>query len=224
MSEAKVLVVDVGGNNVKLHNAADGARGRFKSGKDLTPENLVEGVAAATQGWDFDRVTVGVPGPVAHERLLIEPFNLGPGWTTFELAKAFHKPTRLVNDAVMQAVGSYDGGKMLFLGLGTGLGAALVVEDVAIPFEVAHMPYKKGRTYEDCVGRRGYDRLGRKRWEKGVHEVVGHLKAGFVADYVVLGGGNAKRLTTLPPDCRLGHNDNAFSGGVRMWQDNVRVL
>lgn len=224
MDEARVLVVDVGGNNVKLYNSADQTRGRFPSGKTLTPDRLVEGVAAATVAWDFDRVTVGVPGPVAHDRLLVEPFNLGPGWTAFELAKAFHKPTRLVNDAVMQAVGSYDGGKMLFLGLGTGLGAALVVEDVAIPLEVAHMPYKKNLTYEDCVGRRGLDRLGKKRWEKGVHDVVARLRVGLVADYVVLGGGNAKRLTALPPHSRLGHNDNAFAGGVRMWQDNVRVL
>ncbi len=224
MTTQGVLVVDVGGNNVKLFNEADGGRARFASGNELTPDKLVEGVAAHTEGWAFDRVTVGCPGPVVNDRLLKEPFNLGPGWTAFDLASAFKRPTRLVNDAVMQAVGSYDGGKMLFLGLGTGLGAALVAEGAVLPLEVAHMPYKQKRTFEDYLGRRGLDWLKKKRWEKTVHEAVGHLKDALIVDYVVLGGGNAKRLAKLPEHARLGHNDRAFSGGVRLWTENVRVL
>ena len=224
MAEPGVLVIDVGGNNVKLYHDASGATVRFPSGRDLTPEKLVAGVAEATSGWRFDRVTVGCPGPVKDDRLVVEPHNLGPGWTAFELAKAFHVPAQLVNDAVMQAIGSYEGGKMLFLGLGTGLGAALVAEGAAIPLEVAHLPYRKNRTFEDCVGQRGYARMKRKRWEDAVHDVAARLKAAFVADYVVLGGGNAKRLKTLPPDCRLGSNANAFKGGVRLWTDAVRIF
>jgi polyphosphate glucokinase len=224
MQGAGVLVVDVGGNNIKIMRNADGVRRKTKSGADLTPGSMVEAVRALAHDWAYDRVTVGVPGAVRRGRLVLEPHNLGMGWIDFDFQAAFDRPMVLVNDAVMQAVGSYDGDKMLFLGLGTGLGAALVGDHVAVPLEVAHLPYEKPFTFEDCVGKRGLERLGQKRWEKAVHDVVARLKAATVADYVVLGGGNTKHLKDLPADSRPGHNEKAFLGGTRIWQEQFRVL
>ena len=219
-----ILVVDIGGNNIKLKHSAIDERRKLKSGPDFTPEHMVEAVRSLAHDWRYDRVTIGCPGAVRNGRLVLEPVNLGQGWLDFDLGAAFERPVKLVNDAVMQAIGSYDGGKMLFLGLGTGLGAALVGDHVAVPLEVAHLPYRRKFTFEDCVGKRGLDRMGGKRWEKAVHDVVARLKAALVADHVVLGGGNARKLKVLPKDSRLGDNQNAFSGGVRIWQEQFRVL
>lgn len=212
------LVVDVGGNNVKLLHSGSPERRKAPSGPKLTPQGLVACVNELSRGWQYERITIGCPGPVKGERLAIEPVNLGKGWQGFDFAAAFDRPVRLVNDAAMQALGSYDGGKMLFLGLGTGLGAALVVDSIVLPLEVAHLPYRGRFTFEDCVGSRGLLRMRPKRWEKAVTDTVARLKAALVADYVVLGGGNAKRLKVLPPGCRRGDNDNAFIGGFRIWE------
>jgi polyphosphate glucokinase len=219
-----ILVVDVGGNNIKLKHDAWDERRKTRSGPDLTPEAMVSAVRELAHDWTYDRVTIGSPGPVREGRMVLEPHNLGSGWLGFDFAAAFERPVRLVNDAVMQAIGSYAGGKMLFLGLGTGLGAALVGDHVAVPLEVAHLPYRKKFTFEDCVGKRGLDRMGQQRWEKAVHDTVARLKAAMVADYVVLGGGNTKLLKKLPESCTAGDNQNAFLGGVRVWREQFRVL
>ena len=219
-----ILVVDIGGNNIKLKHSDGDERRKVKSGPDFTPDAMVVAVRTLVTDWAYDRVTVGCPGAVREGRLVVEPVNLGPGWVGFDFAAAFDRPVKLVNDAVMQAIGSWDGGKMLFLGLGTGLGAALVGDHVAVPLEVAHLPYRRKYTFEDCVGRRGLERMGAKRWEKAVHDIVGQLQAALVADYVVLGGGNAKLLKKLPENCRPGSNRNALTGGVRLWEEQFRVL
>lgn len=224
MTVAGVLVVDIGGNNIKLKHSAHDERRKTRSGPELTPDRLVEAVRELGRDWAFDRLTLGCPGAVRDGKLVREPVNLGGGWLGFDFQAAFDKPVKLVNDAVMQAIGSFAGGKMLFLGLGTGLGAALVGDHVAVPLEVAHLPYRKRFTFEDCVGKRGLDRMGPKRWEKAVHDVVGKLRDALVADYVVLGGGNTKLLKELPEHSRAGHNRNAFDGGVRIWQEEFRVL
>lgn len=220
---ALTLVVDVGGNNIKIKHSAGSEKRKTPSGPKLTPDLLVQQVRALTTDWRYERITIGCPGPVKSQRLVIEPVNLGKGWVGYDFAASFGMPVRLVNDAAMQALGSYEGGKMLFLGLGTGLGAALVVDAIVFPLEVAHLPYRDKFTFEDCVGARGLARMGAKRWEKAVHDTVARLKAALVADYVVLGGGNTKRLKSLPADCRRGDNDNAFVGGLRIW-DGGRVV
>jgi len=216
-----ILIVDVGGNNVKMRLSTGDERRKFPSGPQLTPEALCTGIQDATADWTIDCVSVGVPAPVNNDLMLLEPHNLGPGWVGFDFAKALGKPCKVANDALMQAIGSYDGGKMLFLGLGTGLGGALVTEQVALPLEVAHLPYKDGWTFEDCVGKRGLDRQGKKRWLADVMDTIARLKAAVVADYVVVGGGNAKRLPDeLPDDIRRGSNENAFVGGARLWDED----
>jgi polyphosphate glucokinase len=182
---------------------------------------MVAAVKKATADWKFDAVAIGYPGPVLHGRPVAEPHNLGVGWVGFDFRKAFGKPVKLVNDAAMQALGSYEGGRMLFLGLGTGLGSALIVDGMVEPTELAHLPYKKGRTYEDYVGLRGLERLGKKRWTRHVFDVVEKFKAALQADYVVLGGGNAKLLKDLPPGARLGDNTNALKGGIRLFQEGA---
>ncbi len=219
-----VLVVDVGGNNVKLKLSTGPEIRRVPSGPDLRPGTMVERVRAATADWRFDRVSVGVPGPVKNGRLIDEPVNLGGGWLAFDLTRAFGLPTRVANDAAMQALGSWEGGKMLFLGLGTGLGAALVVEGLVLGLELAHLPYRRKRTFEDWVGTRGLKRLGKKRWAAAVADVVARLKAAMVADEVVLGGGNVRRLEPLPAGARRGDNARAFVGGERLWEQGWRVL
>lgn len=216
-----VLVIDIGGTNVKMLATGRTAEqmGRFASGLSLTPQLMVKGVQEATADWPADVVSIGYPGPVVNGSPAAEPKNLAPGWVGFDFGAAFGKPVRVFNDAAMQALGSYEGGRMLFLGLGTGLGSALIVERMVAPLELAHLPYRKGRTFEDYVGLRGLERLGPKRWRKAVADVAARLKAALVADYVVFGGGNSKKLKALPPDCRLGDNANAFIGGYRMWED-----
>ena len=213
-----ILVIDVGGNNVKFIVSGDDTRRKFPSGPDFTPQQLVEGIRERTKGEHYDCISIGVPGVVKEGRIVVPPVNLGKGWTKFDFAAAFGKPVKLVNDAVMQALGSYQGGAMLFLGLGTGLGAALVREGMAAPLEVAHLPYRDGKTFEDFAGRRGLKRLGEKAWEEAVHDIVGQLLMAMVADYVMLGGGNAGKLKKLPDHASLGSNDNALIGGFRLWE------
>jgi polyphosphate glucokinase len=214
----KVLVVDVGGTSIKLLATGADTPRKFPSGPTMTPERMVAAVKEATRDWDYDAVSIGYPGPVIRGHIASEPFNLGPGWVGFDFEKAFGRPVKVVNDAAMQALGSYKGGKMLFLGLGTGLGSALVVDGVLVPMELAHLPYRKA-TYEDYVGLRGLKRLGKKRWRRAVEDVVARLGGAFQADYAVLGGGNVKKLKTLPASARAGDNANAFLGGFRLWQD-----
>lgn len=181
---------------------------------------MTDGVAGITTDWVFDKVSIGVPAPVHTSRVLAEPVNLGPGWVGFDFEAAFGKPTKVVNDAAMQALGSYEGGKMLFLGLGTGLGSALVVEHVVVPMELAHLPFRRA-TFEDYVGERGRERLGKKKWQKAVGETIERLARALEVDYVVLGGGNAKKVDDPPANVRLGANDNAFLGGFRLWDPTM---
>jgi polyphosphate glucokinase len=214
----KILVVDVGGTNVKMRTAGQKEALKIPSGPTLTAGNAVKVVKAATRGWDFERISLGYPGPIINGRPLREPHNLGSGWVGFDFQKAFGVPVRIINDAAMQALGSYKGGRMLFLGLGTGLGSAMIVDGALEPMELAHLLYKNGKTYEDYLGLRGILRLGKKRWRKHVAKVTKILKDSLGADYVVLGGGNSKKLKELPPGAELGSNDNAFLGGLRLWQ------
>ena len=211
-----VLAVDVGGSHVKAVLNGIDERRRFVSGHKMTAQQMVEGVLEQTADWDYVGVSVGVPGPVIDGKVAREPVNLGPGWVGFEFEKAFGKPTKVVNDAAMQALGSYDGGRMLFLGLGTGLGTTLIIDGVVAPMELGHLPYRKA-TFEDYVGEAGRERDGHKRWQKHVVETIEHLSAVVLPDYVVLGGGNARELDELPPNCRLGQNEDAFLGGFRLW-------
>ena len=218
-AEQVVLAIDVGGSHVKILLSSGGEERRTKSGPDMTAQQMIEKVKALAEGLHFDVVSIGYPGPVHHNRPLIEPANLGTGWVGFDFAASFGKPTKMVNDALMQAIGSYEGGRMLFLGLGTGLGAAMIVENVAQPMELAHLPYKKGRSFEDYVGERGLEKRGLEKWRKSVFDVVGRLRAAMEPDYVVIGGGNVEKLDELPPDCRRGDNQRAFEGGFRLWRD-----
>jgi predicted NBD/HSP70 family sugar kinase len=216
-----VLAVDVGGSHVKmlLSQGADEPR-KFVSGSQLTPQAMVEGVLRATRDWSYDVVSVGIPAPVHGRRVVSDPVNLGPGWVAFDFERAFGKPTKVVNDAAMQALGSYEGGKMLFLGLGTGLGSALVLDGTVEPMELGHLPFRKA-TFEDYVGERGRERLGKKKWRAAVSETIEHLRAALEPDYVVLGGGNAQHLGELPENVRLGSNENAFVGGFRLWDESA---
>jgi polyphosphate glucokinase len=215
-----VLVIDIGGSHIKFLATGQTEVRKLPSGADFTPERMVADVQEATKDWSYDVVSIGFPGPIADNKPVREPKNLGPGWTGFDFAAALGKPVKLVNDAAMQALGSYEGGRMLFLGLGTGLGTTLVLDSkTLVPMEVAHLPYRKGMTFEDHVGQRGIDRFGRKRWRKFVDDVVTRLRLAFVADYVVLGGGNARLMKELPAETRLGKNTNAFQGGFRLWEE-----
>jgi polyphosphate glucokinase len=217
MADSKVLGIDVGGSHVKALLSTNGSEmRRFVSGPQLDARAMVDGVLAMTRDWTYDKVSIGVPSPVRTGQILAEPMNLGTGWVGFDFEEAFGKPTKVVNDAAMQALGSYDGGKMLFLGLGTGLGSALIVDNLIVPMELAHLPFRKG-TFEDYVGERGRQRLGGKKWQKAVTETILRLSDAFEPDYVVLGGGNAKRITKLHENVRLGANDNAFLGAFRLW-------
>jgi len=211
-----VLVVDVGGTHVKILATGQSDRREFLSGPTLTPKRMVSGVKKLVGDWKYDVVSIGYPGVVLKGRVAYEPHNLDPGWVGFDFEAAFGCPVKLINDAAMQALGSYKGGEMLFLGLGTGLGTAMVVEGVVIPMEIGHLSYKKG-TYEDYLGLRGLNRLGEKKWKKHLAICVERLIAALHPDDVVLGGGNAKRLKELPPGCRIGDNGNAFLGGFRLW-------
>jgi polyphosphate glucokinase len=219
--ERAVLAVDVGGSHVKVLVSGEADRRRAPSGPTLTPTEMVAAALGAADGWRWEVVSVGVPAPVHSGRVISEPFNLGKGWVGFDFEAAFGVPTKVMNDAAMQALGSYDGGTMLFLGLGTGLGSALIAGGVVSPMEIAHLPFKK-RSFEDYLGERGLKRLGKKRWQKLVAEAVEHLSAALQPDYIVLGGGNAAKLDQLPPRTQLGSNSNAFTGGFRLWQTDER--
>jgi polyphosphate glucokinase len=213
----RVLTIDVGGSHVKMRVFGRRELRQFESGPTLTPRQMVAQVHELTGDWIYDAVSIGYPGIVLHGNVTAEPHNLGTGWVGFDFHKAFGRPTHVMNDAAMQAVGSYEGGRMLFLGLGTGLGSALILDGVVAPMELAHLRFKKGRTYEQWVGERGLKRLGIKKWSHVVDEVVTQLCAALEADYVVIGGGNARKLKRLPKNARLGSNDFAFLGGFRLW-------
>ena len=214
----KVLAIDIGGTHVKLLVAGQKAHSEFASSPDLTPAMLLAGVRKLAKDWKYDAVSFGYPGPVCHNRPLAEPFNLGKGWVGFDYRAAFQRPVKIINDAAMQALGSYRRGRMLFLGLGTGLGSAMIVDGVLEPMELGHLPYKKA-TFEDYVGIRGLKKFGEKKWREHVADVVKRLIAALEPDDVVLGGGNIHRLKVLPPGCRAGDNDNAFLGGFRLWPE-----
>jgi polyphosphate glucokinase len=214
----KILVIDVGGTHVKLLATGHRKRREFRSGAGMTAARMVTEARRVTADWQYDAITIGYPGPVRGGQPVAEPHNLGAGWVGFDFTKAFACPVRMVNDAAMQALGDYRGGRMLFLGLGTGLGSALIIDGVLAPLELAHLPYKHDRTYESFLGLRGLKRLGRKKWEKCVWDVVQRFKAALQVDEVVLGGGNAERLRALPPGSRRGENIRAFVGGFRLWE------
>jgi polyphosphate glucokinase len=213
----RILAIDVGGTHVKVMHSPRSQKREFESGPTLTAAEMVTQVLKLTADWHCDRVSMGYPGPVVHNRPLAEPHNLGKGWVGFDFGKAFGHPVRIVNDAAMQALGGYEGGRMLFLGLGTGLGSAMIVDNVLQPMELAHLEYKHGKTFEDYLGLAGLERRGAKKWRESVADVVERLSAALEPDYIVIGGGNARKLKKLPPKCRLGDNENAFPGGFRLW-------
>jgi predicted NBD/HSP70 family sugar kinase len=214
----KVLVIDVGGTHVKMLASGEKEPRKYPSGPAMTPRKMVRLVKKSVRDWKFDCVSLGFPGPIINGHPLREPHNLGTGWVGFNFRKAFGCPVKIINDAAMQALGSYRGARMLFLGLGTGLGSAMIVNGMLEPMELAHLMYKNGKTYEDYLGLRGLERSGKKKWRRHVAEITKRLKIALEADYVVLGGGNCKKLKKLPPGTRLGNNLNAFLGGFRMWQ------
>jgi predicted NBD/HSP70 family sugar kinase len=214
----KILVIDIGGKHIKVLASGHKEPVKIPSGKKMTPKEMVRDVRKAVAGWKYNAVSIGYPGAVLHGKPVSEPRNLGSGWVGFKFRKAFGRPVKVINDAAMQALGSYKGGRMLFLGLGTGLGSALIVDRILEPMELAHLPYKKGRTYEDYVGNAGLKRLGKKKWRRNVADVVARLRTALEVDDVVVGGGNAKLLHKLPTGVRLGKNANAFTGGFRLWK------
>jgi len=224
IGEKVVLAVDVGGSHVKIRLSSGGEERRAESGPDMTAAEMIDKVKALAEGLAFDVVSIGYPGPVVRNHITVEPHNLGKGWVGVDFAKAFGKPVKVVNDALMQAAGSYEGGRMLFLGLGTGLGAAMIVEHVGLPMELAHLPYRKGRSFEAYVGERGLQKRGKKKWRASVFDVTRRLSAALQADYVVIGGGNVEKLDKLPPNARRGDNENAFKGGFRLWHEPALVV
>lgn len=214
-----VLVIDIGGSHVKLYSHGD-APAKFDSAPDFTPRRLVDEARRHAAGWDYDCVSIGYPGRVGHRGPVAEPGNLGDGWVGFDFAKALGKPVRIVNDAALQALGAYDGGRMLFLGLGTGLGSTLIADHAVVPLELGCLPYGDERMWER-VGKQGLEKYGQAVWAESVCHIVGQLREAFAADDVVLGGGNVERLGTLPPHARKGGNDDAFVGGTRLWEEEV---
>jgi polyphosphate glucokinase len=216
----KVLVIDVGGSNIKCRATGREEEVRFTSGPAMNAQAMVDGVLQRTRGWAYDRVAIGYPGAVKDDQPVRDPHNLAPGWVDFDYRAAFGKPVKIINDAAMQALGSYAGGKLLFLGLGTGLGTTMVIDGMLLPMELAHLPYRK-KTFEDYVSEEALERNGKKRWRKAVTDVVARLTAALLPDDVVIGGGNVRHLTKLPPGCRKGDNENAFAGGFRLWQGSA---
>jgi polyphosphate glucokinase len=214
-----ILVIDIGGTNLKFLDSNHSTPVKIPSGTEMSAPRMVTEIQNATKDWKYTAVSMGYPGPVRQGKPLAEPHNLGPGWVAMDFEKAFGCPVRVVNDAAMQALGSYEGGRMLFLGLGTGLGSAMIIEGVLAPMELAHLPYRKGGTFEDYVGLRGLERMGKAKWRTHVLAVIDKLRQALVADYVVLGGGNSKHLKELPDGVRLGANANAFLGGFRLYND-----
>lgn len=219
-----VLAIDIGGSHVKILSSAGGDERKTVSGPTMNAAGMADSVEKLAEGLEFDVISMGYPGPVVHNRILSDPHNLAPGWVGFDFGKRFGKPVRIVNDALMQAIGSYQGGRMLFLGLGTGLGAAMIVENVAQPMELAHLPYRNGRTFEDYLGQASLEKRGRDKWQKHVFAAVERLTAAMEPDYVVIGGGNVAKLDGLPPNARRGDNANAFKGGFALWLDGTLVV
>ena len=222
--QRRVLAIDVGGTHVKTRVSGQTETRAFESGPTLTPARMIARVRRLTRDLKYDVVSIGYPGVVVHGKIATDPVNLGKGWVAFDFRKAFGKPTQVMNDAAMQAIGSYEGGRMLFLGLGTGLGSALIVDGTVAPLELAHLPYKGTRSYEEFVGDRGRRRLGPKKWRRVVADVVQQLSRALEADYVVIGGGNARKLKKLPKNARLGNNEFAFLGGFRVWRASAPRL
>jgi ROK family len=218
----RILVIDVGGTHVKMM-ISRAKRRKFKSGPKMTPRAMIAQVKAELNGWKYDAIAIGFPAPVRHGRILSEPKHLGKGWVGFNFEKALGKPVRILNDASLQALGSYRGGRMLFLGLGTGLGSAMVLPEMVLPLELGDLPYRDHRIIEDFLGKTGINELGGKQWKREVVFAVGQLKKSVIADYVVLGGGKAKKIGRFPDDTERGHNRNAFLGGVRIWQNEPRT-
>jgi polyphosphate glucokinase len=214
-----ILAIDVGGSHVKLMTNRGRTKREFVSGPDLSAKTTVKEVKKLTKDWSYDVISLGYPGPVVRNRPHAEPHNLGRGWKRFDFERAFGRPTRVVNDALMQALGSYKGGRMLFLGLGTGLGSAMIIDGALVPMELGHLPYRKGKTFEDYAGIAGLKRLGLKKWRRRVADVVKDLVAALQPDYIVLGGGNVAKLDELPPRTRRGNNNDAFEGGFRLWDE-----
>ena len=221
-AEKNVLVIDIGGTHVKVYSTGRREAVKIESGPTITPKELIEAVKAKTSDWKYDVISIGYPGPVLHGKPLNDPANLGKGWVGFDFERAFGRSVKIINDAAMQALGSYRGGRMLFLGLGTGLGSALIVDGVLEPMELAHLPYKHGKTFEEFVGNAALKRVGEKKWLKNVFEVVDQLKDALQPEYVVLGGGNSKRLKRLPPETFRGNNEDARKGGLRLWDRSPR--
>jgi polyphosphate glucokinase len=219
--DMKVLVIDVGGTSIKILGTGHPTAIKLSSGPRLTPKRLIECVLEAIDGWEYSAVSVGYPGPVKDNKPAADPRNLGRGWVGFDFGKAFNRPVKVVNDAAMQALGSYGHGRMLFMGLGTGLGTTLIFDGIVAPMELAHLPYKNGRTYEEYLGKAGLRRGGKKRWRKNVEDVIRRFKAALEVDDVVIGGGNAKLLKRLPPGVRRVNNAHAFVGGFRLWKQRA---
>src|ERR1035437_572224 len=218
----RILVVDVGGTHLKILASGQQTPRKVASGQQMTARLMCNWVRKAASDWPYDVAAIGYPGYVVHGKPVHEPYNLGKGWVGFDYAKGLGCSVKVINDAAMQAVGSYEGGRMLFLGLGTGLGSAMIVDGIVEPMELAHLPYKKGKTYEDYLGLRGLERMGKEKWCGSVARIVEELKTALNADYIVLGGGNVKKIKTLPPKTRLGANGNAFTGGYRWWSAKQR--
>jgi hypothetical protein len=220
-SFSQVLTVDIGGSNLKIMASGQTEPRKRRSGKKLTPVKMVEIVRELAEGWDYDAISIGYPGLVGTQGPSSEPGNLGPGWVGFDFSSAFGLPVRIMNDAAMQALGSYEGGRMLFLGLGTGLGSALITEELILTLELGHLPYKRGETLGEALGRRGLKRYGKAKWRRAVMDVTPALMKAFLADSVAIGGGNAKYLNELPAGVRLGHNLTAFRGGFGLWDTGI---
>ena len=221
-SKRRVLVLDVGGTHVKFELSGQRERREFESGPRMSAKRMVSEVKRLTKDWDYDVISIGYPGLVVRGRVVADPHNLAPGWTGFDFQKAFGRPVKLVNDAVMQAIGSYKGGRMLFLGLGTGLGSAMIIDGMVEPMELAHLPYREGKTFEQYAGAGGLQRLGKQKWRKHVLDIIDRLTAALEPEYVVLGGGNADKVGKLPRDVRPGGNDNAIQGGYKLWRQSER--
>jgi polyphosphate glucokinase len=216
----RILVLDIGGSHVKMKINTGSKQRQFKSGPKLNAENMAKKVKARSKDWTYDAVSIGYPGPVANNRPVTEPHNLGKGWVGFDFAKAFGRPVKMVNDAVLQALGDYQGGRMLFLGLGTGLGSAMIVDGTIVPMELAHLPYRKDKTFEHYLGNDGLKRSGLKKWRAHVVDAVEKLRAALEPEYIVIGGGNARKLKKLPHTLR-GANASAFDGGFRLWDGST---
>lgn len=216
----ETLVIDIGGRNVKVWRTGESDKVKIPSGKGLTPETFMKRVRREIHDVEFDRVSIGYPGNVVNGRPVAEPINLGPGWTDYDFADAFGCPLRIMNDACMQALGSYEGGRMLYLGLGTGIGTTFISDGKIIPLALGHLRFLRSETFDEALSRRGLELHGQKRWARAVSRAAELLRPAFEADYVMLGGGNAKKLRTMPPECRRGSNHNAYFGGVRMWEDS----